>query len=149
MSHVSRRRAYSWSLSGAALALLGLWAAACGGGGSHNPVMPPPPPNPNPTEVVVQVRDNSFDPQDVAINPGDTVRWVMAGSAAGHTVTDQGGAFDSGFVFSHAGDSFTHTFTAADDGHTFAYRCTSHYACCRMAGAVRVGAAAPPPPAGY
>jgi len=99
--------------------------------------------------VIVQVLDNSFNPQSVTVNPGDTVRWVMAGSAAGHTVTDEGGVFDSGFAFGHSGDSFDHTFTAADDGKTFQYRCTSHFACCRMAGSVRVGANAPAPDPGY
>lgn len=150
MMPVTRRRAYSWSLSGAALALLLAALTACGGGGgSHNPMTPPPPGPPPANTTVVQVLDNSFNPQSVTVNPGDTVRWVMAGSAAGHTVTDEGGAFDSGFAFARAGDVFEHQFTSADDGHTFQYRCTSHFVCCRMAGSVRVGATAPPPGPGY
>lgn len=93
--------------------------------------------------------DNAFSPRSVTVQPGDTVRWVLQGSAVGHTVTDNTGAFDSGMVFNTGGDSYSHTFGIADSGRTFEYQCATHQACCQMQGSVRVGTDAPPPSPGY
>jgi plastocyanin len=133
------------ALSVAGLALL----AACGGGGSHSPTGITAPPPPAGQVITVEVLDYRFEPKSVQIQPGDTVRWVFHGSAPGHTVTAENGAFDSGFAFSQPNATYEHTFTTADADQTFSYRCTSHYVCCMMQGSVRVGAGAPPPPPGY
>ncbi|HKI87205.1 MAG TPA: plastocyanin/azurin family copper-binding protein [Thermoanaerobaculia bacterium] len=135
-------------LLAAAIAALAL---ACGGS-SHNssPTGPEPPTsNPSADVVVVSVFDNHFDPKNVQIKPGQTVRWVLKGSNTNHTVTDSGGAFDSGMTFAHSGDTFEHTFTSDDANKTFNYYCKSHYTCCNMAGSVQVGSSAPPPSPGY
>lgn len=136
------------------LVVLGLGVAlSCsgGGGGGRTPTAPPPPPPPPPPAgtTMVEVRDNSFSPKSITIQPGETVRWVFVGSAAGHTVTDEGGAFDSGFAFGTSGDVYEHTFGDDVAGQTFNYRCVSHKQCCLMQGSVRVGDNAPDPQPGY
>ena len=124
-----------------------LASLSCGGSSSPTQHNSAPPGGGN--TMTVSVGDNFFSPQSVMVNPGDTVKWVMIGSAMGHTVTDNGGAFNSGMVFTSTGASFSHTFTAADAGHTFNYICQTHAACCGMRGAVQVGMNAPPPGPGY
>lgn len=124
-----------------------LASLSCGGSSSPTEHNGTPPGGGNMTTV--SVGDNFFSPQSVTVNPGDTVKWVMMGSAMGHTVTDNGGAFDSGMVFTSAGASFQHTFTASDANKTFNYFCQTHAMCCNMRGSVSVGANAPPPAPGY
>ena len=99
--------------------------------------------------MTVGVRDNSFEPKSITVQVGDTVRWVMQGSAPGHSVTANNGAFDSGFVFTQSGSTYERVFSAADENRTFEYRCVSHAGCCQMQGSVRVGAGAPDPGPGY
>ncbi len=120
---------------------------SCGGSSSPTQSNMAPPGGGN--MVTVSVVDNAFNPQTVHVSPGDTVKWVLMGSNTMHTVTDNGGAFNSGFVFTSPGASFTHTFTTSDAGHTFNYICQTHAACCGMRGAVEVGSGAPPPGPGY
>ena len=121
-------------------------AAACGGGGGGST---PTSPNPAPSTIVVEVQDYAFVPKSIAVNPGDTVTWRLVGSDHTHTVTAVGGVFDSGFVFTSPGATFTRTFTNADVGHTFNYQCTTHHLTHMMQGSVRVGDSAPPPDPGY
>lgn len=134
-----------------ALVLVGCTALfACGGGGGDgggSPSAPPPPDDSG--AITVNVDDFSFTPRQLTIQPGQTVRWVMRGNDPTHTVTARDGAFDSGFAFEGSGDSFEHTFTAADDDMTFEYACASHQGCCDMKGSVRVGDSAPAPDPGY
>lgn len=99
--------------------------------------------------AVVQVLDNSFSPRQVQVQPGDTVRWVLAGAASNHTVTATNNAFDSGLTLQTQGATFERTFGQADNGRTFEYFCVSHRSCCAMQGSVRVGNNAPPPQPGY
>jgi plastocyanin len=54
-------------------------------------------------EVVVSIRDNYFDPADIVVAPGTTVRWVNEGKNP-HNVTADNGLFDSGTLY--PGDSF-------------------------------------------
>jgi plastocyanin len=121
--------------------------AACGGGGGGGGT--PTSPGSGPTTIVVEVRDFAFEPKSILVDPGDSVTWRLAGTDHTHTVTATGGAFDSGFVFTSSGATFTRTFGAADEGLTFEYRCSTHHASHQMQGSVRVGESAPPPDPGY
>ncbi len=127
-------------------AALGLVLACGGGGGGGGPTAPPAP---NPQAVTVELSEHSFSPKQIVIQPGETVAWVMRGSDPTHTVTALNGAFDSGAVFTAPGATFRRTFSAADSGRTFEYRCQAHADCCSMRGSVRVGSDAPPPGPGY
>lgn len=128
-----------------ALAAGSVLLAACGSS-YKSPTSPTPVTSPQ--VVVVGVSDDLFVPKDVTINPGDTVRWVLMGSAnAGHTVTAEDGSFNSGMTFTQSGAVFEHTFTQA--GKTTMYHCQTHYVCCHMQGAVQVGQDAPKPDPGY
>lgn len=123
---------------------------ACGGGGgSSTPTQSNGTPPSGTSTVTVQLMDDFYSPKNIQVQPGDTVRWVMAGQHSGHSVTDSGGAFDSGFVFTSTGASFSHTFTTGDSGKTFNYLCRTHGACCGMKGSVQVGSGSPPPSPGY
>ena len=119
-------------------------ASACGGGGGT-----PTGPNPGPSTIVVEVQDYAFVPKSIVVDPGDTVTWRLVGSDHTHSVTAIGGVFDSGFVFTSPGATFSRTFSNADAGHTFNYQCTTHHASHMMQGSVRVGDSAPPPDPGY
>lgn len=130
------------------LVALLLLTAACGGGGGGGD-NPPVSPLPNPSAIVVEVRDYAFVPKSIVVDPGDTVTWRLVGSDQTHSVTAVGGVFDSGFVFTAPGATFTRTFTVSDLGRTFEYRCTNHHASHMMQGSVRVGESAPPPNPGY
>lgn len=136
-------RAFLTSTAAAALFL----ALACGGGGGGGG--PTAPPAPNPQAVTVELSEHSFSPKSITIQPGETVAWVMRGSDPTHTVTALNGAFDSGAVFTASGATFRRTFSAAESGQIFEYRCQAHADCCNMRGSVRVGADAPPPGPGY
>jgi plastocyanin len=127
-----------------------LLALACGGGGGggSSPTAPPGTPVPSPSNVVITISDDSYSPKSVTINPGDTVQWVLApGSLTTHTATDTGGSFDSGFIFTSAGKTFTQNFSQT--GVTYNYSCKTHGACCNMKGSIRVGTSAPKPNTGY
>lgn len=99
--------------------------------------------------VTIRIVDNAFDPQSAQIEPGDTVEWVFSGSDFRHTTTAMDGSWDSGFAFQANGARFRRRFTAADDGKTFQYFCTTHQTCCQMQGSILVGSNAPQPPPGY
>lgn len=73
--------------------------------------------------------DNAYDPLEITIPAGTTVRWVNQDSVA-HTVTsgesdgttgEADGIFDSGFL--EEGDTFVYTF---DEVGEFPYYCTPH-----------------------
>jgi plastocyanin len=123
-------------------AVLCLVALSCGGGGGYGPTAPA-----MPQTLTVQVMDNTFNPKQIKIQPGDTVQWVMASDAPLHTVSAADGSFDSGQTLSKRNATFSHTFSTA--GVTVAYYCKVHQSCCQMQGSVQVGDSAPPPPHGY
>jgi len=123
-----------------------LAANSCGGGGGGGGG-PTAPPTPRPPEVhIVQVRDFSYEPKSLTIEPGDTVRWVLGGSDHTHTVTARNGDFNSGVVFTSSGAMFERRF---DQGGTWDYSCQAHKDCCGMQGSIRVGNNSPPPGVGY
>ncbi len=96
------------------------------------------------TVITIQVGDDFYYPYLANVPSGGTVRWVLSGNLANHTVTESTGAFDSGFVFTGPGASFEHQFTAADNGKAFSYACRTHGTCCGMRGTILVAGAAPP-----
>ena len=100
---------------------------------------PPPGPPPPPGSTSVSVRDNAFSPKTVTVPVGTTIRWRNDGVVP-HTVTDPGGAYDSGIM--SPGDTFSRTFRSAG---TYDYVCIIHPG---MAGRVVVTASdgsVPPP----
>jgi plastocyanin len=144
---MQRNRWTSWILG------LSLIVVGCSGGGnsSSGGGTPTAPDSGSSSGDVVEVSivDYAFQPKQVKVQPGQTVRWVMNASDTTHTTMALDGTWNSGAVFKNSGDSFEHTFTAADDGKTFEYRCVSHYVCCMMQGSVQVGDSAPSPDPGY
>lgn len=70
--------------------------------------------------VTVAIGDNTFDPQRISIQPGDSVRWENRGGTS-HTVTADDDSFDSGTLA--PGQAFTRTFSASA---TVPYYCTFH-----------------------
>lgn len=88
----------------------------------------------------VTMRDNYYSPQELHIDPGDTVVWTNQGGRV-HTVTSDTGAFDSGNISS--GGSYQHTFSK--EGYYY-YHCRYHGSKGRvgMWGVVIVGNPKPP-----
>jgi LPXTG-motif cell wall-anchored protein len=68
----------------------------------------------------VSAVDYNFVPKSLTIAVGDTVVWTNNGMAQ-HTVTSDGGAFNSGTL--NPGATYSHTFGAAG---SFPYHCTFH-----------------------
>jgi plastocyanin len=71
-------------------------------------------------EMMVEVVDSAFVPEEITIEPGTTVVWEQTGSLP-HTVTADDGSFDSGDM--SAGDTFTYTF---EEEGTYPYYCVYH-----------------------
>lgn len=71
--------------------------------------------------AVVEMKDISFSPEEVTVKVNEMVRWVNEDPVA-HTITDDGGRFDSGAV---SGSSATYEQTYAAPG-VFSYTCTIH-----------------------
>jgi plastocyanin len=87
--------------------------------------------------ITVDVKSNFFSPSDVTVNVGDTVQWVFDQGV--HTTTSTDGLWDSGIL--SAGSTFQFTFNQAGD---FNYKCSLHFQCCNMAGAVHAKSAVNP-----
>lgn len=114
--------------------------------GATGSAPPPPPPSaaapatstapapPGTTDV--RIVDLAYEPADLAIPPGTTVRWVNEGIAP-HTVTDASGAFDSGFLAT--GQVWEQRFETLG---TVRYLCTIHP---QMTGTITVTAGAQVP----
>jgi photosystem II stability/assembly factor-like uncharacterized protein len=68
----------------------------------------------------VAIMDFAFDPADLTVNPGDTVRWTNYDSVP-HTSTSDSGIWDSGAL--NNGDSYSRAFP---DLGNFPYHCTIH-----------------------
>jgi plastocyanin len=68
----------------------------------------------------VSARDNVFAPSSITIQVGESVTWSNDGQNP-HTVTANGGGFDSGNL--NPGQGFSYTFSQAG---TFAYFCQYH-----------------------
>ncbi|MFW6150969.1 MAG: plastocyanin/azurin family copper-binding protein [Chloroflexota bacterium] len=96
---------------------------------NHSPLEPPvvdsvqvtveePAVSPPPAGTQVTIRDFSYQPAEVTIEPGETVTWVNE-DATTHTVT--GGVLDSGDI--GAGENYSHTF---EEPGTYDYTCEYH-----------------------
>lgn len=121
-----RRSALSHLAVGLALALFAaLLTSACGSDDS--------PTEPQTGTVEIQLQAESFQPGDVLIEPGTTVRWVNAQSIQ-HTITPDGHDEWERAVVTEASEVFEHTFH--DEG-TFPYFCEPHQAV-GMTGRIRV-----------
>jgi len=88
----------------------------------------------------VSMVDFSFSPKNLTVHVGDSVTWTNNGSSQ-HTVTADGGAFNSGSL--NPGATFSHTFAAAG---SFPYHCQFHGSAGGggMSGVITVASAAPP-----
>ena len=109
----------------------------------------PPSATTPPKMVTVMVLNDSYFPQSIRLNRGDTVRWVLDDNATlNHTVTGlPPGTFDSNFT--QRGATYDYTF---NQNGTFLYSCRVHGVCdtgCDMKGSVLVGSSAPDPPDRY
>ncbi len=99
---------------------------------------------PEPTRAAsstVTARDNSFDPGEIRIDPGDTIVWSNQGSRI-HTVNADDRSYRSGDM--RSGDTYSHKYEK--EGYYF-YFCKYHGARngVGMAGVVIVGDPPPPP----
>jgi len=68
----------------------------------------------------VTIENFAFSPSTITVSVGDIVTWTNM-DATPHTVTADGGSFDSGNMAED--DTFSHTFNEAG---TFGYTCTIH-----------------------
>lgn len=86
--------------------------------------------------VAVTIRDNSFTPRELRIEPGDVVVWTNQGSRVHDVRSDVRGQFASGAL--NPGERFRHRFDR--EGYYF-YHCTFHGArgSVGMSGVVIVG----------
>jgi plastocyanin len=71
--------------------------------------------------VVVEVVDRDFTPRSLVVRPGAEVTWEFTGSEV-HTVTEPGGAFDSGAL--GEGETFTMRFNTPGE---YFYYCELHH----------------------
>ena len=85
--------------------------AASGGGGSTAPAS---------GSITVQVKDFSFEPQNITVTTGTKVTWMFDDSAK-HNVTAKDNSFKSTDLA--AGGSFSYTFNSKG---TYDYLCTIH-----------------------
>lgn len=118
--------------------LLLVFLAACGSGtSSYNssppppPGMPPGPPTPAPGTAIVTIADFQYTSDTITIAKGTPVRWNNDGPS-GHSVTSDGGVFDSGTLAGPGTDAYgaptpgaQYTRVFSTEG-TFAYHCTRH-----------------------
>jgi plastocyanin len=81
--------------------------------------------------IFVDVQNNFFSPNVVAVATGDTVEWRC--NQGTHTTTSSDGLWDSGNLSS--GSTFDFTFNQSGN---FDYVCTIHFSCCNMKGTVQV-----------
>lgn len=88
-------------------------------------------------QQTVSIRDFSFEPAQLSVEPGTTVTWTNEGNEP-HTVTADNGLFDSGVLY--PGDSYSVQF---DGMGTVSYYCTLHPS---LTGMLPVGVGAPSVP---
>ncbi len=111
------------------LPALALLVTACAAPATTGPTTPAagspgasarPPATPAPSAVAAKIVDFGFTPATLTVTVGTTVTWTNTGQVD-HTVTANGGVFDSGTL--SPGASFSFTFKVAG---AFAYHCAIH-----------------------
>ena len=90
-----------------------------GSGNGQEPTTPIPS-NSTVVKIVANAGSNSFSPNPVEVNVGETVTWINDDSAR-HTVTSKDGVFDSGMM--GKGQPFSYTFDKAGE---YPYFCEPH-----------------------
>jgi plastocyanin len=98
----------------------------------YMPGQPMPGMQPRQASVTVNAKDDTFDPANVTIQPGQTVRFMNNGKHV-HTVTSNDNKFDSGDI--PPGRAFDVTFMSPG---TYKYHCKHHKG---MEGTITVQAA--------
>ena len=102
--------------------ILGLLAVACTGNPAATPTAKP---GVQPTsvsgEAKIVIVNFAFNPGTVTVPVGTTVKWTNEASTTSHTITSDGGDWDSGKLKN--GQSFSHTFTQTG---SFSYHCSIH-----------------------
>jgi plastocyanin len=100
------------------------------------PTATKPAPKPTTKTITVEIKDNAFAPQMIAVNAGDTVIWKNVGKN-NHTVHSAGASvlWDSGNLV--PGATYSHKFPATGK---YEYYCASHSS---MKGTVIVGEVRP------
>jgi plastocyanin len=93
------------------------YVSSYGSGDGYNPYAPNAATQ---TDRTVALYDNYFQPSQITVAAGTTVRWVNSGRHQ-HTVTSDDGLWDSGELLS--GSSYARTFTAPG---TYPYHCAIH-----------------------
>lgn len=129
-----------WKLSIAGVAA-GLLLASCGGSGggtSSNGSSCTPKGAASGATAAQTVKINSdpntigrYDPQNISVKVGDSVEWDWVDTSAQHSVSADGGSFES--CLQSSGSKFIVTFSSAGD---FKYHCQIHSG---MTGDVKVG----------
>ena len=71
--------------------------------------------------IVQDAGDNSYSPDPIEVNVGETVTWVNEDDSSSHTVTSTDGIFNSDIL--ERGQTFSHTFTEAGE---YSYFCALH-----------------------
>jgi plastocyanin len=120
-----------------ALCLAGLVTASCGGAEGVGPEEQEPVPAGSQVVDVHLTSGLRFEPNEVVITPGTTVRWIND-AAIFHTITPDNASQPGVWArqtTSRAGVVFSQTFSQA--GQTYTYHCEPHLAT-GMTGAVRV-----------
>ena len=106
------------------IAVIVVAVAACSKSGGDNPNPTPPvvtpPTTPPAATASVEIKGFAFSKAQVNLKTGGTVTWTNSDTAP-HTVTDNGGGFDSGAI--DANKTYAHTFATAG---TYTYHCTFH-----------------------
>jgi plastocyanin len=78
------------------------------------------PSNSTVVKIVANTGSNSYNPNPLEVNVGETVTWINDDSVI-HTATSTDGTFDSGIM--RNGQSFSYTFDTAGE---YPYYCTLH-----------------------
>jgi len=71
-------------------------------------------------ELIIEIKDFAFNPQDITVKKGDKITWINRDSVI-HTATSYDNVFDSGNL--SEGKSFSYVFSEAGN---FEYFCKPH-----------------------
>ena len=105
-------------VAGAITALLGLTAGACGGGSDPKESTDTTKPSGGAAAAVINASGTTWEPDEVSVKAGDTVKWDISGSIVHDLKGDEGVEHkaSSKYVVSHT----------YDKPGTYSYQCTIH-----------------------